>query len=256
VNLPNTFNRFLIFVAYAVIAKIRGTEGMSVSQAVTALAALSLLSDPLSGLLGSIPVGWASLGCFNRIQNFLMETSRKDRRNVDAVPPDYSTLATDSVGLELQSMRASLPGADISIENGSFGWSASSPDVVNDVSTRIGLEAKLVILVGPVGCGKSTLLKALLGETPSQKGHLSVPFSQIAYCDQTPWLRNGSIRDNIISDTEFDQVWYQAVIHACALNIDLDNLPDSDSTLVGSRGLKLSGGQKQRLVGLCILSLW
>jgi ABC-type multidrug transport system fused ATPase/permease subunit len=249
VNLPETFNRLFIFVAYAIVAKIQGTEGMSVSQAITSLAALNLLATPLASLLSSIPVGWAALGCFDRIQNFLAEQSREDyRKNSARSFAESSDPTSSSNAFELQSMSASHPESGIAVQSGTFGWSDSNPNIVKDVSTGIGSDAKLVILVGPVGCGKSTLLKALLGETPSQAGTLSIPFAEIAYCDQTPWTINGSIRDNIIVDAEFDQVWYRTVIQACALDIDLQNLPDGDSTMVGSKGLKLSGGQKQRLV--------
>ena len=37
------------------------------------------------------------------------------------------------------------------------------------------------------------------------------------------------------------------VIHACALETDLDLMPDGDLTLIGERGGNLSGGQKQRV---------
>lgn len=113
-------------------------------------------------------------------------------------------------------------------------------------------EKRLTIVAGPVGCGKSTFLKGLLGETPKISGHVYVPSSQIAYCDQTPWVINGSIRDNIIATTEFDDIWYQRVIHACALDIDIRRMPEGDQTVVGSKGVKLSGGQKQRLVRILV----
>lgn len=40
---------------------------------------------------------------------------------------------------------------------------------------------------------------------------------------------------------------YGQVIHACALQPDLDILPLKDLTEVGERGIHLSGGQKQRI---------
>jgi energy-coupling factor transporter ATP-binding protein EcfA2 len=45
----------------------------------------------------------------------------------------------------------------------------------------------------------------------------------------------------------FDLSRYAAVLEACALLDDLDNLPSRDWTLVGERGVSLSGGQKARV---------
>lgn len=149
--------------------------------------------------------------------------------------------------MELHSIQQPLENK-IVVNEGSFGWSDSSSHIVREVNTAIRLGSELTIIVGPVGCGKSTLLKGLLGETPSIGGRVEVSSSEIAYCDQTPWITNGSVRDNITAKSEFDAVWYTAVCQACGLDIDLRQLPDGDSTVVGSKGVKLSGGQKQRIV--------
>ncbi|KUI69238.1 Multidrug resistance-associated protein 1 [Cytospora mali] len=245
VNLPETFNAFFIFTAYAIVSQVQGSSGLSVSQAMTSLAALNLLAAPLGHLLYSIPQGWAALGCFERIQEFLLETPRTEQRTLPSTRTS-TTFTSNQEGVELKSTR--LPSQNkIVVSKGSFGWSDSSSHIVKEVDVTIQIGSELTILVGPVGCGKSTLLKGLLGETSKLRGQVEVSSSAIAYCDQTPWIINGSIRDNIVAKSDFEAAWYTTVCQACGLDVDFRQMPDGDSTVVGSKGVKLSGGQKQRI---------
>ena len=249
VNLPSTFNGFFVFATYAIVAKVQGSDGLSVSQAITSLAALRLLAAPLGTLLFAIPSGWAALGCFARIQEFLLEISRKERRFVETFSTRQSraSAAGRQEGVELSTI-GNTRSNEVVLIHGSFGWSDSNSHIIKDASASIRSESKLTMLVGPVGCGKSTFLKGLLGETPEIHGQVRVSSSEIAYCDQTPWIINGSIQDNIIAGSEFDSEWYATVIHACALDTDIRQMSAGDLTIVGNKGVKLSGGQKQRLV--------
>ncbi|OBT89356.1 hypothetical protein VE02_01426 [Pseudogymnoascus sp. 03VT05] len=104
------------------------------------------------------------------------------------------------------------------------------------------------MIIGPVGSGKSTLIQALLGETVTHKGFITMgSIDSIAFCAQTPWLVNKSIQKNILGTSLFNGPWYRKVLTACALFEDLKNYPAGDRTLVGSKGITLSGGQKQRI---------
>lgn len=71
--------------------------------------------------------------------------------------------------------------------------------------------------------------------------------AQLAYCPQYAWIQNATFRDNIIFGKPYDREWYQTVVEACALQRDIDMLPDGDKTEIGERGITVSGGQKQRL---------
>lgn len=98
-----------------------------------------------------------------------------------------------------------------------------------------------------MGCGKSTLLKALLGEAILKQGFIYTRSLVAAFVDQTPWIQNASLRDNVLGVSSWNAPWYAAVIRACALDIDITNMKAGDKTLVGSGGITLSGGQKQRV---------
>ena len=75
-----------------------------------------------------------------------------------------------------------------------------------------------------------------------------MPDLEVAFCAQSPWLRNTSIRENIVGISEYDQAWYSRVVSCCSLDEDFAQFTERDDTMVGSKGVALSGGQKNRLV--------
>lgn len=112
-----------------------------------------------------------------------------------------------------------------------------------DFSCRPG---ELVIVVGAVGSSKSSLLQAILSELQIKEGHIEVN-GRLAYAPQDAWIFSGSIRENILFDSKFDEPKYNAVIRACSLERDLSLFEDGDQTLIGEKGYAISGGQKARI---------
>ena len=108
---------------------------------------------------------------------------------------------------------------------------------------------ELSLIHGETGSGKSLMLAAILGEVDLLSGHIEVPSltQPVAFVPQTPWLQNASIKDNILFGSPLDEIRYQKVLAACALETDLAALPKGDQTYVGLRGVKLSGGQRARV---------
>ncbi|KAF3852742.1 hypothetical protein F7725_006097 [Dissostichus mawsoni] len=104
---------------------------------------------------------------------------------------------------------------------------------------QIDHNGSLVVVVGKVGCGKSSLLAALTGELNREGG--------FGLASQDPWIQHASVRDNILFGRNYDPIFYQTVIEACALTEDFNVLPNGDRTEVGENGVTLSGGQKARL---------
>ncbi|KAL5494990.1 hypothetical protein ACEPAI_452 [Sanghuangporus weigelae] len=119
---------------------------------------------------------------------------------------------------------------------------------VRDIDLEIP-RGSLVAIVGPVGSGKSSLLQGLIGEMRRTSG--SVQFGgSVAYCPQTAWIQNASIRENICFGRPFDEERYWRAVRDSCLERDLELLPHYDQTEVGEKGISLSGGQKQR-VNIC-----
>jgi ATP-binding cassette, subfamily C (CFTR/MRP), member 1 len=128
--------------------------------------------------------------------------------------------------------------------------SNDSPIALHVLNFRVD-QGSLAMIVGIVGSGKSTLLKSIIGELRCENGSISVSSKRVAYCSQSPWLPNATVRQivcGVSKALDEDPQWYKTVLHACAFDEDVMELPNHDDTLIGSRGVTLSGGQKQRLV--------
>ncbi|KAJ5758005.1 uncharacterized protein N7511_006699 [Penicillium nucicola] len=256
VNIPIIIGQFATFAAYAIVALIQDSGPLAVNKAITSLSLIMLMITPLIYLLLAIPDTFASIGCLHRIQDFLKNQNRLEKRTLSEPLSTYSTSASSLSGINLPQISPLPRGGKgeviISLKNVKFGWKSPSAPETNgiDLTMETSSSGRLVMIVGPVGCGKSTFLKGLAGETPVLEGDLFVKYPNLAFCDDTPWLSNSSIRSNIVGEdtsVTIDPVWYQTVIHACALDVDIQKMPARDETLVGSKGSKLSGGQRQRV---------
>jgi len=130
-------------------------------------------------------------------------------------------------------------------ETASTSTEAREPFKLQDMNFTIGRN-ELVAVIGSVGSGKSSLLAALAGDMRKTAGEVILSADR-AFCPQYAWIQNTSVKENILFGKEMDRAWYKKVIDACALQPDLDMLPNGDMTEIGERGITVSGGQKQRL---------
>jgi len=135
---------------------------------------------------------------------------------------------------------AIMPSAD-----GAEEGEAEEPPTLSGVNISLK-QGQVLGLHGPVGCGKTSLLSAIIGEIPRVSGRVAVKGS-LAYCAQEPWIQNMSVRENILFGLPYDEARYKKVLFACALETDLDHLPNGDLSEIGERGINLSGGQKARI---------
>ncbi|KAJ5611482.1 hypothetical protein N7528_008587 [Penicillium herquei] len=205
----------------------------------TSLSFLTLMTQPLSQIFQNIPEVESALACIGRIQAFMEREARDDFRQVAGSFGESNQKTPPSSKL--------LDNAEVVIENGSFGW-AHDKFILQDIDAKIP-KASLTLVVGPVGSGKSTLCKVLLGEIPFHQGKVTLRTRapHVGFCDQSAFVLNARIKENIIGFSALDEDRYDEVIKATALIFDFDNLPQGDGTNVGSDGISLSGGQKQRI---------
>ncbi|KAL8695796.1 MAG: hypothetical protein Q9224_003154, partial [Gallowayella concinna] len=256
----------LTFTVFALVAlRNGGGSTLDTTKVFTSLSLFALLAEPLASLIMAMMAFAGSLGCFDRIQAFLETDEHVDKRLRS--PSDYDSLNASSTNESSTSSTAwteksistlateppLLPftrpsgGDAISVEGGSFGYDTGKEALISAIQAKIP-RGKLTMIVGPVGCGKSTLLKALLGEVPALGGTtIRCVGGDIAYCDQSPFHMNGTVRESITAFSELDDRWYSTVVKACALTDDLRQMQLGDHTRIGSKGVALSGGQSQRV---------
>lgn len=108
----------------------------------------------------------------------------------------------------------------IATQNASFSWDIDGQPAMSDLSFTLPRH-NFCFIIGPVGSGKSTMLKVLLGETPSTKGFCYHRDLKTSFVGQSPWIRNGTIQENILGISAYEEAWYSRVVHACGLEGDV-----------------------------------
>lgn len=178
---PELMSPVATFGIFTIDAVKKGST-LDTTRLFTSLSLLILLTQPLFTLFDGISRFASALGCFDRIQNYLLKGRWHDERVLvsdgavsnDGEDPD-ATSNTDA----------------LCIVDASFAWSTSHEFLLSGISCRLQ-KAQMLFIVGPVASGKSTLLRALLGELPIASGNVDIFDKSIAYCDQTPWISVGT----------------------------------------------------------------
>jgi ABC-type multidrug transport system fused ATPase/permease subunit len=212
---------------------------LSLDKAMTVLTIFALFGAPLNMLSESASGLFAGIACIERIRQFLLSPDHPKRREM-LESQGRQNEHNDDLTLEKTT-------AAIALTDATFAWRMESNSGLGKLTTRIE-KATVTVFVGPVGCGKSTLLYGLLSENHLVNGDMFVGPSRIAYCSQTPWVTNATLRENVIGHTPFNEARYQEVIRCCGLIQDISSFAHGDQTKLGSGGTAISGGQKQRVV--------
>ncbi|XP_046809062.1 ATP-binding cassette sub-family C member 10 [Lucilia cuprina] len=209
----------------------------------TSVALLNLLIGPLNAfpwVLNGLIEAWISV---KRVQE-LMDLENLDFSSYyDPIMKGSSMTSVDDRPVVLQ------------FKDATFEYDTINND--DDVQTttftleNVNMEVKkgeLVCIEGPVGAGKSSFIAAIVAGINCLNGSICLQdfTSGFGYVPQTPWLQRGTIRDNIVWGSTFDEKWYKTVLFACALNDDLLAL-GGDLVGVGENGRTLSGGQRARV---------
>ena len=146
------------------------------------------------------------------------------------------------------------PNTSIKFLHCDFGIKGTTPKENQTLLKDIELEipkGELVGIIGETGSGKSCLVNAILDNleliNENQSNMNIIINGPISYACQDPWIMNGTIRENILFYSKFEESRYETVVKACQLKNDFENLPNGDLTEIGSTGTNISGGQRARI---------
>ncbi|MEM7122381.1 MAG: ABC transporter ATP-binding protein [Pseudomonadota bacterium] len=149
----------------------------------------------------------------------------------------------------------------IALDHVTFRFPAAERTALVDLSIEIE-QGKSYAIVGPSGAGKSTAVDLLLGLLTPMAGRITVDGTDIddfgmrnwqagiGYVPQSPYMTDGSLRENIafgVPPSQIDDDRVRACLEMVDLIPLLGELEDGLETRLGDRGVRLSGGQRQRV---------
>ncbi|GME70449.1 unnamed protein product [Ambrosiozyma monospora] len=239
-----TLLSFVSFFCYSVVLG----KPLTAPIAFTALSIFNIIQGPILGFGGMVSWFTRAKVSLGRISSFLEE-------------PETSKF--EQLAKPISSTIADPTGIIVGFQNATLGWDKRRNTFkLKDLNVTFKVGG-LNLVIGPTASGKSSLLLALLGEMNLIKGEVYFPCftarddliidpvtglaESAAYCAQTAWLLNATIKENIVFASPFNKKRYNDVIDACGLRQDLNILEGGDETQIGEKGITLSGGQKQRV---------
>ncbi|KAA8499784.1 ABC transporter C family member 2 [Porphyridium purpureum] len=189
--------------------------------------------------------------------------------SIDRMQNFLNSEETRAPSVSASEQNAFYQTADIRSQSASFSWdspadvpggtSRSAATLAATTAAAVGspqltdvtfsvAPGTCIAIIGPTGSGKSTLLRSLLGETYIMTGQAGInPDKSIAFVDQTAFILNGTVRENVLFGLPFDEPKYKLAVMCAALDKDFESMVAGDRTEIGARGVNLSGGQKQRI---------
>ena len=241
-SLVNPSTRFVNSLVYAAVALI---AGMSVVKGAVTVGGLSSFlsyakqyTKPFNEISGVVTELQNSLVCAARVFELIDE--------------EYEEETGESV-LNINNLKGNVSLTDVA-----FSYSDDKKFIENfNIDVKAG---QRVAIIGPTGCGKTTIINLLMRFYDINNGEIKIDNvssanytreslrSSFGMVLQDTWLKEGTIRDNIIvgkpdaTDEEVIEAAKKSHCHSFIMR-----LPDGYDTYIKEDGGSLSAGQKQLL---------
>lgn len=241
-SITNPATRFvnnLVYAGVGIVGAFFAIHGMlSVGRLSSFLSYANQYTKPFNEISGVITELQNAIACAARVFE-LMEAEPQEPDSPDAI--------------ELTQVKGA-----VELKNVSFSY-VPEQKLIRDFNLSVK-PGQRVAIVGPTGCGKTTVINLLMRFYDVNKGVIAVDGtdirnmkraslrSSIGMVLQETWLKDGTIRDNIIMGkpdaTEEEIIAAAKATHAHSF---IKRLPQGYDTVVREDGDNLSQGQKQLL---------
>lgn len=241
-SLVNPSTRFVNSLVYAFVAMIAGMSvikgNVTVGGLTSFLSYAKQYTKPFNEISGVITELQNSLVCASRVFELIDEEYEKE---------------TGEKILDINSLNG-----DVCINDVAFSYADDKEFIKNfNIDVKRG---QRVAIIGPTGCGKTTIINLLMRFYDIKDGKISIDNvdsreytresvrSGFGMVLQDTWLKEGTIRDNIIvgkPDATDEEVIEAAKKSHC--HNFIMRLPDGYDTYIKEDGGSLSAGQKQLL---------
>ena len=241
-SITNPATRFvnnLVYAGVGIVGAFFAIHGMlSVGRLTSFLSYANQYTKPFNEISGVITELQNAIACAARVFE-LMEAEPQEPDKADAI--------------ELTQVKGA-----VELKNVSFSY-VPEQKLIRDFNLTVK-PGQRVAIVGPTGCGKTTVINLLMRFYDVNKGVIAVDGtdirnmtraslrSNIGMVLQETWLKDGTIRDNIIMGkpdaTEEEIIAAAKATHAHSF---IKRLPQGYDTVVREDGDNLSQGQKQLL---------
>jgi len=251
-SITNPATRFVNNIVYALVGLVGAFQvvngGISVGGLSAFLAYANQYTKPFNEISGIITELQNAIACAGRLLELI---------NEDIETEDGKTVLRADKSNEIDKKITNNIG-NINLENVAFSY-VKDKKLIEGLNLSVK-KGQRIAIVGPTGCGKTTIINLLMRFYDVDSGSIKVENTDIRELTrhslrksygmvlQETWLRNGTIRENIVMgkpDATDDEVITAA--KAAHSHSFISKLKDGYNTVIDEDGSGLSKGQMQLL---------
>ena len=251
-SITNPATRFVNNIVYALVGLVGAFQvinaGISVGGLTAFLAYANQYTKPFNDISGIITELQNAIACAGRLLELINEEVEVKDGEIELCE---SKQTVDNSGLKGEI-------GDVELDNVSFSY-VKDRKLIEGLNLSVK-KGQRIAIVGPTGCGKTTIINLLMRFYDVDSGNIRVENADIRDIKrhslrksygmvlQETWLRQGTIRDNIVMgkpDATDEEVI--AAAKAAHSHSFISKLKDGYNTVIDEAGSGLSKGQMQLL---------